>query len=70
MDLTSPHKYRTFEQNKSQDIVTYYHLEVENFIMDDLVVNNGTIIEAKTNGSKEDGEEWDRRYTNILINKI
>lgn len=35
-----------FEQDKSQDDIEYYHIELPNYITDHLVINGGIIVES------------------------
>jgi hypothetical protein len=48
--------------------VNYYHLELENYTTDNIVINGGTIVESLTSHDPEnhhrDAVEWHRRYYN------
>ena len=58
-----------FKQDETKKIVVYYHIELENYITDNLVVNRGTIIESMTSPGKNkirDKLEWLKRYKNKL----
>lgn len=61
-----PRKSKMFNQI-IVDKVKYYHVELQNYITDNLVVNNGTIVESFTGyTANEDFHlEWVRRYENI-----
>ncbi len=64
-----PHRFRGFEQNTEMIRFMYYHLELENFITDHLVISGGLIVESKTSGSVADKVEWKNRLTKLLTRK-
>lgn len=67
-DWISPWKNEhVFKYDKSHDIIRYYHLQLEDFMTDHLVINGGLVVESKGNGSEEDGKEWCRRENESLI---
>ncbi|NIO44941.1 MAG: hypothetical protein GTN36_05315 [Candidatus Aenigmarchaeota archaeon] len=44
-----PMKCDLFEQDKSKDIIRYFHIELENYLTDHLVINGGAIVESMGN---------------------
>ena len=53
-----------FKQDESKKLIIYYHIELENYITDNLVVNNGTIIESMSSlgiNKSRDKQERNRR---------
>lgn len=55
-----------FKIDKSKDIVKYYHIQLENYKTDNLIINNGLIVESLGNGSNEDTNEWANREKNSI----
>jgi hypothetical protein len=55
-----------FKIDKSKNIVKYYHIQLENYKTDNLIINNGLIVESLGNGSQEDTNEWDNREKNSI----
>ena len=55
-----------FKIDKSKNIVKYYHIQLENYKTDNLIINNGLIVESLGNGSQEDTNEWDKREKNSI----
>lgn len=57
---TSPEK---LTQDKSKVAVKYYHLKLENYFTDNLVINGGLVVESLGHQTKETSEEWGRRFS-------
>jgi autotransporter-associated beta strand protein len=53
-----------FEQDTSKQIIKYYHIQLENYETDNLVVNGGTIIESL--GGKEFKDVQVERLNNLI----
>jgi hypothetical protein len=51
-------------QDKSKNYITYYHIQLPNFITDNLVINGGCVVESYGSRSKEDEIEWTNRFNN------
>ncbi len=62
-----PNKCPKFKQDKSIKEIIYYHIQLDNFETDNMIVNNGLIVESLTNGSKIDYDLWVNRSENSLI---
>ena len=59
------------EQDNSLEEIIYYHIELENYKTDHLVVNGGLIVESYAKPIKTNAIEWKNRVNNsIIINKI
>jgi hypothetical protein len=57
------------EQDKSKDIITYYHIMLPNYLTDNLIVNNGTIIESLCDEHNISHKNmWKIRYHNAVKN--
>ena len=41
-----PKLFPKFKQDNFQRVIQYYHIELENYITDHLVINNGSIVES------------------------
>ncbi len=62
-----PNKCLKFSKDLSIKEIEYYHVELENFETDNLVINNGLIVEALGSGSQYDAQIWLDRSNNSLI---
>ncbi len=62
-----PRKY--FKLDKSKQIFTYYHIKLENYITDHLVINNGVVVESLGNhpSDKPNNKQY---YDNIKESKL
>jgi hypothetical protein len=57
-----------FSLDKSMEYITYYHIKLENFTTDHLVVNGGLVIESFANyHNKKEHIEWLQRSKNSII---
>ena len=56
-----------FKKDKSEEVINYYHIQLENYATDNLVINGGLVVESLGNGSKIDGIEWESRSSNSII---
>jgi hypothetical protein len=41
-----PMKSKKFKQDKTNNIIKYFHIELPNYETDNLIINNGTIVES------------------------
>ena len=57
---------RLFRLDESQKIIKYYHIKLENYLTDDLVINDGVVVESYSTN----GEETAPRLMNRLRNPI
>ena len=60
-----PKTCKWFKQDRTQKIVIYYHIELENYITDNLIVNGGTVVESMTSlgeNKARDKLEWHKRF--------
>ena len=55
-----------FSLDKSYKIIKYYHIKLENYLTDDLVINDGVVVESYSTNV----EETNPRLMNRLINPI
>jgi len=62
-----PKKCPKFNKDLSIKEIVYYHIQLENFETDNLVINGGLIVESLGNGSEYDGKIWCEREKNSLI---
>ena len=56
-----------FKYDRDVKSIKYYHLELENYFTDHLVINGGLVVESLGNGQKDTGDEWDTRVKNSII---
>ncbi len=56
-----------FKVDKSIRSVKYYHIQLENYYTDNLVINGGLIVESLGNGERDNTAEWDARVNNSII---
>jgi len=63
-----PQFSRKFKQDKSSDIISYYHVETPNYEIDDLVIDGGLIVETFANDKIEHCILWHKRVSNYLEN--
>ncbi len=56
-----------FKADKSIRSVKYYHIQLENYYTDHLVINGGLIVESLGNGERDNTAEWDARVNNSII---
>ena len=64
----SPHKNEhIFKYDRDVKTIKYYHLELENYFTDHLVINGGLIVESLGNGKEDTGTEWTSRENNSII---
>ncbi len=56
-----------FKYDRDVKSIKYYHLELENYFTDHLVINGGLVVESLTNGKEDTGIEWDTRVKNSII---
>ena len=58
-----------FKQDTSLDFIEYYHIELENYLTDHLVINGGLVVESFIGKDKINVniEEWNRRYKESII---
>ncbi len=64
-----PMKFKGFCQDTTMNQFIYYHIQLENFTTDHLVISGGLIVESKTNDSLSDKLEWKTRLTKLLTKK-
>ena len=51
-----------FAKDTSMKSITYYHIELENYITDHLIVNGGLVVESYANNNNKDYvDEWNQR---------
>ena len=62
-----PNKCPKFKKDKSIKEIVYYHIELENFKTDNLIVNGGLVVESLGNGTISDSEIWGKRSKYSLI---
>ena len=63
-----PKKCNLFKKINLEKIC-YFHIELENYEKDNLVINGGLIVESLGNGSLKDRQIWKTRSENrITIN--
>ncbi len=62
-----PRKY--FKLDKSQQLIKYYHIKLDNYITDHLVINNGVVVESLGNhpSDKPNNKQY---YDNIKESKL
>jgi len=67
-----PKFYPKFRQDKYMRIIRYFHIELENYSTDNLIINNGAIVESYGDLSNELYLKERNKRTNInsSINKI
>jgi hypothetical protein len=62
-----------FPLYKLKDKINYYHIKLENFITDHLVINNGVVVESLGNYDHSFNEEYlieqNKRYNNLYVPK-
>ncbi len=56
-----------FKYDREVKSIKYYHLELENYMTDHLVINGGLVVESLGNENKESGLEWEDRVNNSII---
>ncbi len=56
-----------FKYDRDVKTIKYYHLELENYFTDHLVINGGLVVESLTNGKEDTGIEWDTGVKNSII---
>lgn len=56
-----------FKKDKSEEVVNYYHIQLENYETDHLVINGGLVVETLGCDKQMDGIEWETRVSNSLI---
>jgi hypothetical protein len=64
-----PRDSKMFKQDLSESIIKYYHIELENYETDNLVINDGAIVESFGGYSKYANIYKERKY-NIKKNNI
>lgn len=64
-----PKLFPKFKQDNFQRVIKYYHLELENYITDHLVINNGAIVESYGDLNNEDYLKERNKRTRINSNK-
>ncbi len=62
-----PNKCPKFKKDKNVKEIVYYHIELENFETDNLIVNGGLIVESLVNGTISDSKIWIERSKYSLI---
>ena len=55
-----------FKRDMTQENITYYHIQLENYITDNLVINNGFIVESLASSSKDNIIERKKRGNNLI----
>jgi hypothetical protein len=58
--------FYNFKMDKSKKIINYYHIQLENYITDNLVVNNGTVVESLTSPIESHKLERNKRLKKLL----
>ena len=58
-----------FQVEKKVKTFNYYHIELENYLTDHLIINGGLIVESYGKLTKENLEEAKRRFNNSIILK-
>ena len=53
-----------FKQDTSKDIIEYYHIQLENYEIDNLVINGGTIVESLSD--KNSSEIYKKRCKKLF----
>jgi hypothetical protein len=48
--------------DKSYKIIKYYHIQLENYLNDDLIINNGLIVESYSTNILETNHRFTNRY--------
>ncbi len=56
-----------FKYDREVKSIKYYHLELENYLTDHLVINGGLVVESLGNGEQNNTIEWDTRVKNSII---
>ncbi len=56
-----------FKADESIRSIKYYHIQLENFKTDHLVINGGLVVESLGNGQEDNCAEWDTRVNNSII---
>ena len=56
-----------FKADESIRSIKYYHIQLENFKTDHLVINGGLVVESLGNGQEDNCAEWDSRCNNSII---
>ncbi len=57
-----------FKQDKTEDIITYYHIETPSYATDDLVINGGLIVETYGGTDKNNAKIWKNRVLRYFKN--
>lgn len=65
-----PKLYPKFKQDNFQSIIKYYHIELENYVTDHLVINYGTIVESYGDLSIEENILERNKRTKIITVKF
>jgi hypothetical protein len=69
-DWITPYKNEhIFSYDKNNEYIKYYHLQLEDYYNDHLVINGGLVVESKGNGTKDNSNEYQRRNKNSIILK-
>jgi hypothetical protein len=58
--------FYNFKMDKSKKLINYYHIQLENYITDNLVVNNGTVVESLTSPIESHKLERNKRLKKLL----
>ena len=56
-----------FKADESIRSIRYYHIQLENFKTDHLVINGGLVVESLGNGQEDNCAEWEFRCNNSII---
>jgi hypothetical protein len=64
-----PKLFPKFKQDNFQRVIKYYHLELENYITDNLVINNGAIVESFGDLNNEDYLKERNKRTELNANR-
>ena len=59
-----PSDMKNTKRDNSQAIVKYYHIALENYITDNLVINGGCVVESYGQRLTKNNNEWIRRKNN------
>lgn len=60
-----PKTIKKFKRDTSKNIIKYFHVELENYVTDNLVINGGAIVESL--GNKSHTLENKKRFKNLYI---
>ena len=55
-----------FKQDTSYNIIKYYHIKLENYLTDDLIINDGVVVESYSTNDLDTVRRFARRFRNTL----